>query len=46
MGIPWQSTPRVLGAAMAGGGDEAKPTFTAIMLRRKINVAAIEAAPR
>ena len=46
MGIPWQSTPRVLAAAMAAGGEEAKRAFTVIMLMQKINVETIEAAPR
>src|SRR4029078_133327 len=45
-GISWQITPRVLTAAMAGGGAEAKRAFEAMMGMRKIDVAAIEAARR
>ncbi|GJE55497.1 MULTISPECIES: VOC family protein [Methylobacterium] len=45
-GISWQITPRMLTAAMAAGGDEAKRAFTAMMTMRKIDVAAIEAARR
>jgi predicted 3-demethylubiquinone-9 3-methyltransferase (glyoxalase superfamily) len=45
-GISWQITPRVLTAAMAAGGEEAKRAFTAMMTMRKIDVAAIEAARR
>ena len=45
-GISWQITPRVLTAAMAAGGDEAKRAFDAMMKMGKIDVAAIEAARR
>ncbi|MCJ2083701.1 VOC family protein [Methylobacterium sp. J-090] len=45
-GISWQITPRVLTAALAAGGEEAKRAFTAMMGMRKIDVAAIEAARR
>lgn len=45
-GISWQITPRVLTAAMAAGGDEAKRAFDAMMDMKKIDVAAIEAARR
>ena len=45
-GISWQITPRVLMAALAAGGEEAKRAFTAMMTMRKIDVAAIEAARR
>lgn len=45
-GISWQITPRVLTAALAAGGDEAKRAFTAMMTMRKIDIAAIEAARR
>ena len=45
-GISWQITPRVLTAAMAAGGDEAKRAFEAMMDMKKIDVAAIEAARR
>lgn len=45
-GISWQITPRVLTAAMAAGGDEAKRAFAAMMTMKKIDVAAIEAARR
>jgi len=45
-GISWQITPRVLTEAMAMGGDVAKRAFEAMMLMRKIDVAAIEAAVR
>ena len=45
-GISWQITPRVLLAALAAGGDEAKRAFSAMMEMRKIDVAAIEAARR
>lgn len=43
-GVSWQITPRVLMAAMAAGGDEAKRAFEAMMTMKKIDVAAIEAA--
>ena len=45
-GISWQITPRVLTAALAVGGDEAKRAFEAMMEMTKIDVAAIEAARR
>ena len=45
-GGSWQVTPRVLTAAMAAGGDEAKRAFDAMMKMRKIDVAVIEAARR
>ena len=45
-GISWQITPRVLTDAMAAGGDEAKRAFAAMMVMKKIDVAAIEAARR
>jgi predicted 3-demethylubiquinone-9 3-methyltransferase (glyoxalase superfamily) len=45
-GISWQITPRVLTAAMAAGGEEAKRAFEAMMTMKKIDVAAIEAARR
>ena len=45
-GINWQITPRVLTEALAAGGDQAKRAFEAMMLMRKIDVAAIEAARR
>ena len=45
-GISWQITPRVLTAAMAKGGDEAKRAFEAMMKMSKIDVSAIEAAVR
>jgi predicted 3-demethylubiquinone-9 3-methyltransferase (glyoxalase superfamily) len=45
-GVSWQITPRVLTAAMAAGGDEAKRAFDAMMKMRKIDVAMIEAARR
>lgn len=45
-GISWQITPRVLMDAMAKGGDAAKRAFEAMMLMRKIDVTAIEAAVR
>jgi predicted 3-demethylubiquinone-9 3-methyltransferase (glyoxalase superfamily) len=45
-GVSWQITPRVLSEAMAGGGDEAKRAFDAMMKMKKIDVAAIEAARR
>jgi predicted 3-demethylubiquinone-9 3-methyltransferase (glyoxalase superfamily) len=43
-GISWQITPRVLTAALAAGGDEAKRAFDAMMGMKKIDIAAIEAA--
>ena len=45
-GVPWQITPRVLTDAVAAGGDEAKRAFEAMMLMKKIDIAAIEAARR
>lgn len=45
-GISWQITPRVLTEAIAGGGDEAKRVFGAMMKMKKIDVATIEAARR
>src|SRR4030081_1626978 len=45
-GISWQITPRVLTAAMAIGGAEAKRAFNAMMGMKKIDVAAIKAARR
>ena len=45
-GVSWQITPRLLTAAMAAGGDEAKRAFDAMMKMRKIDVAVIEAARR
>jgi predicted 3-demethylubiquinone-9 3-methyltransferase (glyoxalase superfamily) len=43
-GVSWQITPRVLTAAMAAGGEEARAAFTAMMDMGRIDVAAIEAA--
>jgi predicted 3-demethylubiquinone-9 3-methyltransferase (glyoxalase superfamily) len=43
-GVSWQITPRVLMAALAAGGAEAKRAFDAMMDMKKIDVAAIEAA--
>ena len=43
-GLSWQITPRVLTEAMAKGGDVAKRAFEAMMAKRKIDVAKIEAA--
>lgn len=45
-GINWQITPRVLTNAIAKGGDAAKRAFEAMMLMKKIDIAAIEAAVR
>jgi predicted 3-demethylubiquinone-9 3-methyltransferase (glyoxalase superfamily) len=45
-GISWQITPRVLTDAMAAGGEEARRAFQAMMLMKKIDVAAILAARR
>src|SRR3981081_4062767 len=45
-GVSWQITPRVLTAAIAAGGDEAKRAFDAMMKMRKTDVAVIEAARR
>jgi predicted 3-demethylubiquinone-9 3-methyltransferase (glyoxalase superfamily) len=45
-GVSWQITPRVLTAALAAGGDEAKRAFDAMMGMKKIDVATITAARR
>ncbi len=45
-GISWQITPRILMAALAAGGAEAKRAFDAMLTMGKIDVAAIEAARR
>ncbi len=45
-GLSWQITPRVLTAAIAAGGEEARRAFEAMMGMGKIDVAAIEAARR
>ena len=45
-GLSWQITPRVLTAALAAGGAEAKRAFEAMMTMTKIDVATIEAARR
>jgi 2-polyprenyl-6-hydroxyphenyl methylase/3-demethylubiquinone-9 3-methyltransferase len=45
-GVSWQITPRILTAAIAAGGAEAKRAFDAMMDMKKIDVAAIEAARR
>jgi predicted 3-demethylubiquinone-9 3-methyltransferase (glyoxalase superfamily) len=45
-GVSWQITPRVLTEAMAGGGEEARRAFEAMLSMRRIDVAAIEAARR
>lgn len=45
-GVSWQITPRVLTEAMAIGGEEARRAFAAMMMMKKIDVAAIEAARR
>lgn len=45
-GISWQITPRVLTAAVAAGGEEARRAFEAMMKMGKIDIAAIEAACR
>ena len=45
-GISWQITPRVLGDAMAAGGEPARRAFLAMMGMQMIDVAAIEAAVR
>lgn len=45
-GLSWQITPRVLMAAMAAGGAEAKRAFEAMMEMGKIDIAKIEAARR
>lgn len=45
-GLSWQITPRVLTEALAAGGDEARRAFEAMMVMKKIDVAAISAARR
>jgi predicted 3-demethylubiquinone-9 3-methyltransferase (glyoxalase superfamily) len=45
-GLSWQITPRTLTEALAAGGDEAKRAFDAMMIMKKIDVAAIDAARR
>lgn len=45
-GISWQITPRVLTDALSAGGGEARRAFEAMMIMRKIDVAAIQAARR
>ena len=45
-GLSWQITPRVLTDAMATGGAEAKRAFQAMMVMKKIDVAAIDATRR
>src|SRR5262245_43989205 len=45
-GVAWQITPRVLTAALAAGGAEAKRAFDAMMDMKKIDVAVIKAARR
>lgn len=45
-GVSWQITPKVLTDALAAGGEKAKRAFEAMMLMKKIDVAAIEAAIR
>ncbi len=45
-GVSWQITPRVLTAALAAGGEEARRAFEAMMSMGKIDVARIEAARR
>jgi predicted 3-demethylubiquinone-9 3-methyltransferase (glyoxalase superfamily) len=45
-GVNWQITPRALTEAIAAGGDEAKRVFAAMMTMGKLDIAAIEAAPR
>jgi predicted 3-demethylubiquinone-9 3-methyltransferase (glyoxalase superfamily) len=45
-GLSWQITPRVLTDAVAAGGAEAKRAFEAMMMMKKIDIAAIEAARR
>lgn len=45
-GVNWQITPRVLTDALAQGGDVAKRAFGAMMVMKKIDHAAIEAAVR
>jgi predicted 3-demethylubiquinone-9 3-methyltransferase (glyoxalase superfamily) len=43
-GFSWQITPRRLLELTAGGGEQAKRAFQAMMTMRKIDIAAIEAA--
>src|SRR5262245_18755477 len=43
-GLNWQITPRVLSEAMAAGGADAKRAFDAMIIMKKIDVAAIEKA--
>ena len=45
-GLNWQITPRTLTEAMAKGGAEARRAFGAMMMMKKIDVAAIDAARR
>jgi predicted 3-demethylubiquinone-9 3-methyltransferase (glyoxalase superfamily) len=45
-GISWQITPKALTDAMMTGGDVATRAFAAMMIMKKIDVAAIEAAVR
>jgi predicted 3-demethylubiquinone-9 3-methyltransferase (glyoxalase superfamily) len=45
-GVNWQITPRTLTEALASGGDQARRAFAAMMMMRKIDVAAIDAARR
>lgn len=45
-GVSWQITPRVLTEALAAGGAEGKRAFDAMMVMKKIDVGAIEAARR
>ncbi len=45
-GVSWQITPRELMEALAVGGDEAKRAFDAMMVMKKIDIAAIKAARR
>ncbi len=45
-GLSWQITPCALTDAMAAGGGEAKRAFEAMMTRKKIDIAVIEAARR
>jgi predicted 3-demethylubiquinone-9 3-methyltransferase (glyoxalase superfamily) len=45
-GLSWQITPRALIDGIAAGGAEAKRVFDAMMTKKKIDVATIEAARR
>ena len=45
-GVSWQITPRTLTDALAAGGAEAKRAFDAMMIMKKIDVAAIDEARR